>query len=446
MRFGTDGLRGRANADLTPELALRFGRAAARSIGASRWYIARDTRQSGPMLAAAVAAGLAAEGVDVVDLGVAATPVAAFLAREPGSAAVVVSASHNPWPDNGLKLFAPGGHKLSDAVQNDIEQLLDEFAATAPSGEATAVGWIVAPTTGLLDRYIDDVVAATAGRSLTGLKVVLDCGHGAAVCTAPAIFERLGADVTVLHAAPDGRNINDAVGSTDPTVLAAEVVRLGADIGLAFDGDADRVIAVDELGAVVDGDRLLGLFAVDLAERDLLSDNTLVVTVMSNLGLHRAMAARGIEVLVTPVGDRHVLEAMANGGLALGGEQSGHLVFGDFATTGDGVLAGVLLCDLVHRARTSFGSLASAVMEHVPQLLVNVPTAVRPDDPAADLATELRQAADRLRGNGRVLVRSSGTEPLVRVMVEATELELAHSVTDGLVTAVIERYGSALDS
>lgn len=443
MRFGTDGLRGPANAELTPELALAVGRAAAQVVPATTWYVARDTRRSGPMLSAAVAAGLASEGRDVIQLGVAATPVAASAASG-DAAAIVVSASHNPWPDNGLKVFAPGGRKLSDDQQTAIEALLAPGALALSGRSELDVGTITSDTTHLA-RYVDGVVAAIDGRSLDALRVVVDCGHGAATTTAAMTFERLGADVTLLHDTPDGRNINAGVGSTDTALLSERVRAAGARVGVAFDGDADRVIAVDENGAVVDGDRLLGLFAQDLASRGRLAARTLVVTVMSNLGLHRAMRAADIEVEITPVGDRHVLEAMASGGFSLGGEQSGHLVFADHASTGDGLLAAVLLCDLLVRSDRSLAELAANVMTRVPQLLVNIETAVRPPDPAGDLADLIAEAEAELGDDGRVLVRSSGTEPLVRVMVEATKVETARRIADVIGVAVIDRYGASTD-
>ncbi len=440
MRFGTDGLRGPANSELTPELAMALGRAAARTIDASVWYVARDTRRSGPMLAAALAAGLASEGCDVCDLGVAPTPVAADAARA-GGASVVVSASHNPWPDNGLKVFAPGGRKLSDAEQASIERLLVPGAldtAERSSLEVGTVDVVAAP----IDAYLDRIAAAVDGRRLDGLRVVVDCGHGAAVRTAAPAFNALGADAVLIHDQPDGRNINDGVGSTDTARLAATVREQGARLGVAFDGDADRLIAIDERGDEVDGDRLLAMFAIDLAAQGRLASGTLVVTVMSNLGLHRAMRDAGIDVAVTPVGDRHVLEAMADGSFSLGGEQSGHLVFADHATTGDGLLAALLLCDLVVRDGRPLSVMASSVLERVPQLLVNVRTAVRPDDPAGDLAELIAGAETELGDEGRVLVRASGTEPLVRVMVEAADVQQAQRLADEISAAVLVRYGA----
>ncbi|MCP3935247.1 MAG: phosphoglucosamine mutase [Actinomycetia bacterium] len=442
MRFGTDGLRGPANAELTPELALRLGRAAARVMGLPKWYIGRDPRRSGPMLDGAVAAGLAAEGADVFDVGVMPTPGVAYLASIHDAGAVIVSASHNPWHDNGLKIFGRGGHKLDDATQAAIEATLDGLASVDPSGDPHNVGWVHRDLDARVE-YVTMLVDTLDGRTLDGLRIVLDCGHGAASPVAGDAFRLAGASVEVMHAEPDGQNINDGVGSTDPRALARRVVESGASLGLAFDGDADRLIAVDASGNTVDGDRLLCLFAIDLDRRQQLCDRTLVVTVMSNLGLHRAMQERGINVEVTPVGDRYVLEALAAGNWSLGGEQSGHLVFTSHATTGDGILAGLLLSDLVARSNGDLGRMASEVMETVPQLLVNVATRVRPEDPAADLEGEIEAASRELGSGGRVLVRSSGTEPLVRVMVESTSAELARAIADRLEEAVCARYGMA---
>ncbi|MCB0989354.1 MAG: phosphoglucosamine mutase [Acidimicrobiales bacterium] len=442
MRFGTDGLRGPANSELTPELALRLGRAAARVIDAPRWFVARDPRRSGPMLDGAVASGLAAEGVDVFDVGVMPTPGVAYLAAAHDAAAVMVSASHNPWYDNGLKIFGRGGLKLDDQTQSTIERVLAGLAGAEVAGDPKAVGWIHRDHDSL-GQYRQMLLGALESRSLAGLDIVIDCGHGAASPLAGELFRAAGADVEVLHDHPDGRNINDGVGSTNPSPLAARVVASGADLGLALDGDADRLIAVDARGNIVDGDRLLCMFALDLAERGMLAENTLVVTVMSNLGLHRSMARHGIDVAVTPVGDRHVLEALATGGWSLGGEQSGHIVFADLATTGDGLLAGLLLSDLIVRSGRPLGEMATEVMTTVPQLLVNIETAVRPDDPAGDLASEIATAEQLLGSDGRVLVRSSGTEPLVRIMVESTTAEIAQRAADGLSEAVRERYGVA---
>jgi phosphoglucosamine mutase len=449
LRFGTDGVRGQAGTDLTPELVLALGRAAARVLAAEAaapsFVVGRDTRWSGPMLQAALSAGLAAEGIDVVDLGVLPTPGVAAVAAARGLPAAVISASHNPFADNGVKLFAAGGRKLSEADEQRVEADLDNLirAASAVGGESSGaasgsgIGRLSADPEGRA-WYCDRVVGALEGRHLDGVRVVLDCANGAAVATAPDILAATGAHVVeVLAAAPDGRNINAGCGSTDPSALAAAVLAHRADAGLAFDGDADRVIAVDGTGAVVDGDRLLGLFAVDLRRRGRLAKDTVVVTVMTNLGFHLAMAAAGVAVQQTQVGDRHVLEALDEHGWSLGGEQSGHLIFRDLATTGDGVLSGLLLLDLVARMGQPLAELAAGVMDRLPQVLRNLAV---PDRDALARAepvwAEVRAVEAELGNRGRVLLRQSGTEPVVRVMVEAPTEEAANEAADRLVAAL----------
>ena len=425
------------------------------------------------MLQAALTAGLAGEGADVVDLGVLPTPAVAAVAAARGAAAAVISASHNPYVDNGIKLFAPGGRKLSAAEEGAVEAELVRLTAVPPGrvepeGEewpepgtpqpgtprsgtpqsgtprsrtpavaGDQVGRVGVDPDGRA-RYGRQVVAALEGRQLDGVKVVIDCANGAAVTTAAEILTAAGADVLeVLAASPDGRNINAGCGSTDPSLLAAAVVHQGAAVGLAFDGDADRVIAVDEAGAVVDGDRLLGLFAMDLRRRGRLAEDTVVVTVMTNLGFHLAMAAAGVHVHQVQVGDRYVLEALEAHTWSLGGEQSGHLIFRELATTGDGVLSGLLLLDLVVRAGQPLSGLAAGVMERLPQVLRNVEVA----DPRAltdadRVWSEVRAVEAELGDQGRVLLRPSGTEPLVRVMVEAPTEEAAVQAADRLSAVV----------
>jgi len=438
LRFGTDGVRGIANTELTPEYTLALGRAAARVLGGERWLIGRDPRRSGSMLEAALVAGLTAEGVDVELLGVVPTPAVAYVAglhREPGA---VISASHNPFGDNGIKLFASGGTKLDDGTQHRLEAVLDAIIAGVPPVAPTVGHGVGSTRFGGDDvaSYLDHLVDALGSRRLDGLSVVLDCGHGAASGFAGDVFGRAGADVTVLHAEPDGVNINDGVGSTDTSVLQAKVVDLGADIGLAFDGDADRVIAVDERGEVVDGDKVIALCATDLKTRGELANDTVVVTVMSNLGFRLAMAEAGIEVVVTPVGDRYVLEEMAAGGHALGGEQSGHVVFGRLASTGDGMLTGLLLAGLVHDSTEPLGVLADRAMTRLPQVLHNVRVAERDPEIVGALAEPIARIEQRLGRTGRVLVRPSGTEPLIRVMVEAADVAEAERAAAELVAAV----------
>ncbi|HEX7165474.1 MAG TPA: phosphoglucosamine mutase [Acidimicrobiales bacterium] len=446
MTFGTDGVRGLANAELTPELVLALGRAAARVLGEGPWVVGRDTRRSGPMLQAALAAGLASEGAGVVDLGVVPTPAVAHAAASRSLPGAVVSASHNPFPDNGVKFFAPGGHKLPDDVEDRLEAELRALLAPAGSapgadgGEpkvAAAVGTISTDATAV-DAYAAHVLAVLADRTLAGARVVLDCANGSASAIAGEVFRRAGANVTVLHAQPDGTNINHGSGSTHPQALQ-DAVRAtpGAVVGLAFDGDADRVLAVAPNGDLVDGDHILALAAVDLRDRGLLANDTLVVTVMSNLGLRLAMADAGIDVVETKVGDRYVLEALEAGGFSLGGEQSGHVIFRDLATTGDGLLTGLLLADLVVRRGEPLDAMAAAAMTRLPQVLENV--RVRDRDAVAtaeEVMAAVAKVERELGDHGRVVLRPSGTEPLVRVMVEAPTAEQAERAADRLAGAV----------
>ena len=425
VRFGTDGVRGLANRAITAELALAVGRATARVFPGGSVVLGRDTRRSGSMLESAVAAGVCAEGADAVLLGVAPTPAVAAHGARHGVAGVVVSASHNPFEDNGLKVFAPGGRKLDDEQQERIEVLVAELLAGAEASDrpppvGAEVGIVRHDPDGV-SAYLDGIVAAVGDVSLAGLHVVVDAANGANSHAAPELLERLGARVEVIGNRPDGTNINDGCGSTDTGPLAERVLGTGADVGIAFDGDADRVLAVDGTGALVDGDRIIALCATDLRDRGRLAADTVVVTVMSNLGFRRAMASAGIAVVETPVGDRHVLEALRAGGFSLGGEQSGHLVFAELATTGDGLLAAVVLLDLVRRAERPLAELATEVMSSVPQRLVNVATPRPAPDIVERIRAELDAASERLGGDGRVLVRPSGTEAVVRVMVEAVD-------------------------
>ncbi len=446
-RFGTDGVRGVANEDLTPELALALGRAAARILSAPAFVVGRDTRRSGPLLQAAFSAGLAAEGADVVDLGVLPTPGVATVAARRGVPGAVISASHNPFGDNGIKLFSLSGTKLPTDVEAEIERELEGLLADAerPPRRPTGLGVGVITTDPQAPAlYADHLTATIESRRLDGLRVVLDCGNGAACEIAPEVFTSLGAQVTVLHDRPDGANINDKCGSTDPSELAGVVVREQADLGLAFDGDADRVIAVDDHGNVVDGDVLLALFALDLAGRDRLRGNTVAVTVMTNLGFRLAMESRGIAVRETDVGDRHVLAALDADGLSLGGEQSGHIIFRALSTTGDGILTGIALADLTRRAGRSLVDLSAGLVERVPQRLVNVPIP-QPERLAdcAEVWEAVVKAEAELGHEGRVLLRPSGTEPIVRVMVEARLEAQADTVATQLAGVVEQALGPA---
>jgi phosphoglucosamine mutase len=427
--FGTDGVRGLANGEvLTPELAVGLARSAVRVLGGTTVVIGRDTRPSGPMLEAAAAAGFTAAGADVVLLGVVPTPaVAHVVASGAADLGLVISASHNPMPDNGLKLFARGGHKLTDEQENAIEVGLSDTAGAT----GAAVGSVQVSTEGS-ESYLA-ALQATVG-SLSGLRVVVDGAQGAASCLAPELYRRCGADVVTIHCDGDGTLINDGCGATHPESLAAAVVAEGADLGVAHDGDADRCIVVDAQGSVLNGDQVLGLLALARKDAGLPGSDVLVATVMSNLGLHQAMTAAGIEVVQTAVGDRYVLEAMLAGDHKLGGEQSGHVVMLDHATTGDGLLTALQVMDRVVRSGRTLTDLASAVTL-LPQVLVNV-RADRSRATAPDVQAAVADEEQALAGNGRILLRPSGTESLVRVMVEAPSQEQADAVAQRLAAVV----------
>ena len=430
MRFGTDGVRGRANTELTAAFALDLGRAAARVLDVALAVVGGDSRVSTAMLEAAFVAGLASEGVEVHRLGVTPTPAVAFEAARLGAMGAVISASHNPYHDNGIKLFAPGGTKLADEVESRIEATLADLGpSTAEPGPVHGRGAADAD-------YVAHLLDALEGRDLAGMRVVVDAANGAASHLVAEVFQRTGAQVIVINAAPDGTNINERCGATDPTGLQAVTVAERAHVGIALDGDADRLIAVDERGDVVDGDHILAICAGDLSRRGLLRDDTVVVTVMTNLGFRLAMEAAGIRVVETSVGDRYVLEALAAGGYSLGGEQSGHVIFPARATTGDGMLTALVLLDVVQRSGRPLSQLAAGSMTRLPQVLVNVRVAHRRPDVDRLLAAEIAAAAAPLGATGRVLVRSSGTEPLVRVMVEAPTVELARSTAEALADVV----------
>ena len=451
LKFGTDGVRGVANSELTPELALALGRAAARVLdtaagtSGARVVVGRDPRRSGAMLEAALVAGLTSEGVDVVRLGVVPTPLVAHASAELSVPGAMISASHNPFPDNGIKLFAPGGRKLADAVEEELEAVLagilagDDAPRLTGAGVGVVVGDDPAPPSGLAEQlragYRERLLAVLGERSLSGIDVVLDCAHGAGSLIAPDVLRASGASVTVVHGEPDGTNINTDAGSTAPEILAAAVAEAGAHVGLALDGDADRLVAVDHTGNVVDGDHLLAILAIDRKERDALPNDTVVATVMSNLGFRQAMDRRGVRVVETQVGDRYVLEALEETGAVLGGEQSGHIIQTDVATTGDGLLSALSLLDIMARSGRSLADLAADAMTSLPQVLVNVRLDARRADLVDVMAADIRAAEDRLGDGGRVLVRLSGTEPLLRVMVEAATEAEARSEADGLAAA-----------
>jgi phosphoglucosamine mutase len=440
-RFGTDGVRGRAIDEITPEFCLSLGRAAARVLRPERVVIGRDTRESGPVLQAALAAGLAAEGVDVDDLGIVPTPAVAMFAARDCLPGVVITASHNPFHDNGVKIFGAGGTKLSDDQQEAIEVELSSILNAEPSGAIPRRVGVVARRPLAVADYVDRIVSHFGEGSLAGLRVVLDAANGAMSDAAPETFRRLGADVIVLNDGPDGVNINHECGATATDGLCAFVSTMGtADAAFAFDGDGDRVIAVDGTGRVVDGDRLIAMSAIDRKERGRLTGGAVVATVMANLGFHRAMHEAGIQVVVTPVGDRHVLDAMVEGGFVLGGEQSGHIIHRDVATTGDGLVSAVAVAELLVRSSRSLAEVAGSVMTSFPQVLRNVEVARRPHDAAGELADEIAAVEAELGPDGRVLVRASGTEPLVRVMVEAPSLAVADAAVERLCDAARRRF------
>ena len=450
LRFGTDGIRGVANTELSPEFALQLGRAAAKVLGGTKVLLGRDTRLSGPLLGHALAAGFMSAGVDVIDLSVVPTPAVAWASAHLGVPAAMISASHNPYADNGIKLFLAGGRKLPDAVEAAIEAEVSRLSGSGWSGlssvvtgraHGTSVGTTATPAFDLANGYADALMATLGGRSLNGLTVVLDCANGAASTIGPTVIERLGARVVAMHDAPNGININDNCGSTHPDSLRAAVVREGADVGLAFDGDADRVLAVDHTGAVVDGDQIIAMTAMDLKARRQLAHDTVVVTVMTNLGFKRAMTGAGINVVVTQVGDRYVLDAMESGGFNLGGEQSGHVILADHATTGDGLLTGVTMLDVIARSGRSLRDHA-AVVERYPQVLRSVRGVDRSRlDGAERLWAEVAAAEAELGEDGRVNLRLSGTEPVVRVMVEAPTEEAAEALCARLCAMVEAELG-----
>jgi phosphoglucosamine mutase len=443
--FGTDGVRGLANGDLTAGLALSLAQAAAYVLTRGRHadelraagkrptaIVARDPRVSGEFLTAAVSAGLASSGIDVLDAGVIPTPAAAFLVGDKGADfGVMISASHNAMPDNGIKFFSFGGTKLPDEVEDRIERALDEQRLSPIGGGVGRIRRFADAE----DRYLLHLLSSI-DVSLAGLHIVLDCAHGAASAISPQVFTDAGAKVTVIGADPDGLNINDGVGSTYLDPLQRAVVAAGADLGIAHDGDADRCLAVDAQGRVIDGDQIMAILALSLKARGKLAKDTLAVTVMSNLGLKRAMQSHGIHIVETAVGDRYVLEALAQHSLSLGGEQSGHVIFSDHATTGDGILTGLQLAAEMARTGKTAAELAS-VMTVFPQVLVNVRGVERTRLVGHEgIAAAVGEAEAELGESGRVLLRASGTEQMVRVMVEAADQPTAERIADRLADVV----------
>jgi phosphoglucosamine mutase len=448
--FGTDGVRGVANADLTAEMALGLSVAAAHVLAEAGTFeghrptavVGRDPRASGEFLEAAVVAGLASAGVDVLRVGVLPTPAVAYLTGELGAdLGVMLSASHNAMPDNGVKFLARGGHKLDDELEDKIEAVYDSHRHGEPWERPTGagVGRVRSYDEGF-EQYVAHLIAVLPNR-LDGLKIVLDEAHGAAAWVSPEAFSRAGAEVITIGAQPDGLNINDGCGSTHLGLLKAAVVEHGANFGIAHDGDADRCLAVDHTGEEVDGDQIMAVLALAMRDRSALRSDTVVATVMSNLGFKLALEREGLTLVQTAVGDRYVLEEMKEHGYALGGEQSGHVIILDHATTGDGTLTGLMLAARVAESGRSLKELAS-VMERLPQVLINVPDVDRSKvSTSGELAAAVAEAERELGATGRVLLRPSGTEPLVRVMVEAADIDQARSVAGRLADAVKSALG-----
>ncbi|MEI7593532.1 MAG: phosphoglucosamine mutase [Actinomycetes bacterium] len=428
LRFGTDGVRGPAD-QLTDEFIEALGLAAANVLGRGGFVVARDPRESGERIELALLRGLISGGARPIVMGVVPTPALAWSCANGELPGAMISASHNRVEDNGVKLFASGGLKLSDEVEARLETELDRIVALDRS---PATGAVLSTTSNELSRYEDALVESIAPLRLDGCKVAIDCANGSASGVAQRVLGRLGADVVAIHTNPDGTNINSNCGSTHPHDLQRLVVESGAVVGLAFDGDADRVVAVDETGALVDGDHLLALCAIDMRDRGELTADAVVVTVMTNLGFHHAMSRQGIEVVETSVGDRYVLEALEQRGLALGGEQSGHVIFRRMATTGDGILTGIQLVELLLRRGLPLSVMVAESMTRLPQVLVNVVTDRSNQSILDFIKPDIADAMRELDGNGRVLVRPSGTEPMIRVMVEATDERQAQSVADRL--------------
>jgi phosphoglucosamine mutase len=440
--FGTDGVRAVAGGDLSGELAFKLGRAAVVALTElgerrPRITLGRDTRASGEFLEAAISAGICSAGGDVLALGVTTTPGVAYLTRDLGAqAGVVISASHNPAEYNGIKFFAESGYKLPDDVEDEIERLVD---SEGPRPTGRGVGRI-RPVTASHERYLTHLAASAGGR-LDGMRVVVDCANGAAFSSGPDLLRRLGAAVTPIHDDPDGWNINDECGATVPEVVAKAVVEQGADAGVAFDGDADRVILADRDGRVIDGDQVLAACAVSMQRASELPKSLVVTTVMANLGLRRCLDEAGISMLETRVGDRYVLEEMLRSGAALGGEQSGHVIFLDHTTTGDGLLTAVRFLTMA-AARGAPVSEVAGIMRRYPQVLRNVEVADRSGlEENDDVREAVRRAESSLDGRGRVLVRASGTEPLVRVMVEAQSEEEAERFAEDISKVVEAALG-----
>lgn len=442
LTFGTDGVRGKFGTELTESYAADLAVVAAQVLQCKTVVIGRDTRESGVLLETAIANALVKEGIETQLMGVAPTPAIAFSAMRRNVVAIAITASHNLYQDNGIKIFGAGGRKLSDSEQEEIEkQLLERTrkSATGAIGASSDLAKTAKPE--LVKEYCDWLSQIVDTTDFSKLHVVLDCANGAYSNVAPEVFTKLGATVTTINATPDGRNINEQCGATHPAMLCSVVKSVGAHFGIAFDGDGDRLIAVDETGEIVDGDHLIAISATEMKRRGTLRNNKVAVTVMTNIGFHQAMKIAEIEVVTTPVGDRSVLAALEENSLVLGGEQSGHIIYRDLATTGDGLLAALMLSAIVAGAKKTLGEIASAAMTSFPQVLINLRVSKRVENIEKLFESEIAAAEKSLQANGRVLVRASGTEPMVRVMVEASQQATAESVAATLAQAITTRLG-----
>jgi phosphoglucosamine mutase len=442
LTFGTDGVRGKFGTELTESYAADLAVVAAQVLQCKTVVIGRDTRESGVLLETAIANALVKEGIETQLMGVAPTPAIAFSAMRQNVVAIAITASHNLYQDNGIKIFGAGGRKLSDSEQEEIEkQLLERTrkSASGAIGASSDLAKTVKPE--LVKEYCDWLSQIVDTTDFSKLHVVLDCANGAYSNVAPEVFTKLGATVTTINATPDGRNINEQCGATHPAMLCSVVKSVGAHFGIAFDGDGDRLIAVDETGEIVDGDHLIAISATVMKRRGTLRNNKVAVTVMTNIGFHQAMKKAEIEVVTTPVGDRSVLAALEENSLVLGGEQSGHIIYRDLATTGDGLLAALMLSAIVAGAKKTLGEIASAAMTSFPQVLINLRVSKRVENIEKLFESEIAVAEKSLQANGRVLVRASGTEPMVRVMVEASQQATAESVAATLAQAITTRLG-----
>ena len=451
LTFGTDGVRGEFGKELTERYAANLAEVAAQILQCKKVVIGRDTRESGSALEDAIAEALTRIGVEVQLMGVAPTPAIAFAAHKHGVVAIAITASHNLFQDNGIKIFAAGGLKLSDDQQASIEREMIARDSAVRDGARTKSDAsnkiasdnkkLVAERPELLQEYCDWLVDLAPRDAFKNLHVALDCANGAFSYVAPEVFSKLGATVTTVNATPDGRNINLQCGATHPSALVEVVKSVGANFGVAFDGDGDRLIAVDDKGQIVDGDHLLAISALDMKTQGTLCGNKVVVTVMTNIGFHKAMKSAGIEVLTTPVGDRSVLLALEENSLSLGGEQSGHIIYRDFATTGDGLLAAIKLAAVVVESKKTLNEVSVNAMTSFPQVLINLRIAKRVEGVDSIFRSEIEAAEKALGESGRVLVRASGTEPMVRVMVEAPQQEVAEQVAATLADAISARLG-----